>query len=209
MKSLLLADGCLYLYYSFFEFSPWLSFSLLSKRTAAQLLFPVYCFVLGKVLALLGNGQICVLFYVLRISGYISWIHFSIWNYSVILLRQKVFLKTSHDILLWNAEDHHLTQITLKYLDCIRRCPIRAMAGNSPVCFFFTVLKFFSGCREKKHKDYIIFVVRRLFYLCCCRKILLGSFFLFLFDFLIYNSHKFYMMDFVFSHLRCLFSISH
>jgi hypothetical protein len=52
-------------------------------------------------------------------------------------------------------EDHHLTQNTLKYFDCIRRCPIRPMDGNSPViCFFFTFLKFFSSCREKKHKDY-------------------------------------------------------
>jgi hypothetical protein len=60
-------------------------------------------------------------------------------------------------------EDHHLTQITLKYLDCTRRCPIRAMTGNSPDGFFFTVLKLFSGCREKKHKITTTFVVPRLF----------------------------------------------
>jgi hypothetical protein len=95
-------------------------FSLLSKRTIAQILFSIYCFVLGKVLALLGNGQICVLFYVLRISGYISWIHFHIWNYCVILLRQKVFSKTSHDILFANADwgspsDANHTQISWLY----------------------------------------------------------------------------------------------
>jgi hypothetical protein len=59
------------------------------------------------------------------------------------LLRQEVFLKTSHDILFANAEDHHLTLITLKYLDCIRRCPIRAMAGNSPDGFVFTINAYF------------------------------------------------------------------
>jgi hypothetical protein len=41
-------------------------------------------------------------------------------------------------------EDHHLTLITLKYLDCIRRCPIRAMARNSPDGFFFTINAHFS-----------------------------------------------------------------
>jgi hypothetical protein len=120
-------------------------YSLLSKRTTAQLLFPIYCFVLGKVLALLGNGQICVLFYVLRISGYNILNSIPYLELQRNIIAPRGFLKkTSHNILFGNAEDHHLTLITLKYLDCIRRCPIRAMAGNSPDGFFFTINAHFS-----------------------------------------------------------------
>jgi hypothetical protein len=61
--------------------------------------------------------------------------------------------KTFHDIL---SLDHHLTQNTLKYVDSTRRCPIRD-GWQQMLAFSSTptsVLKFFSGCREKKHKDY-------------------------------------------------------
>jgi hypothetical protein len=61
----------------------WMSVSTRCFRKEQQdsHFFPIYCFVLGKVLALLGNGRTCVLFYVLRIfkRRYIqSWLKVSI-----------------------------------------------------------------------------------------------------------------------------------
>ncbi len=124
-------------------------FSLLSKRTKSKdTFFPFIISFLGKVWRCWGMAKFA--------SCFTSCVYLRVY-----ILNSLPYLELKRNIIApegflenvpWH-EDHHLTLITLKYLDCIRRCPIRAMAFSSPSTLI-SVLKFFSGCRGKKHKDY-------------------------------------------------------
>ncbi len=97
----------------------WMSVSsrCFRKRTTAQLLFPHLLFCSWESFGFAGewpNLLYLKLFYVLCISEYIFWIHFHIWNYSVISLRQKVFLKMYHDMRITIWRKSHLNILTVQ-----------------------------------------------------------------------------------------------
>ncbi len=161
-------------------------------------LFDCACFVLGKVLALLGNGQICVLFYGCVLPIFKR--RYILNSIPYLELQRNIiapggFLKKNfHDTLrkfLTSDAKHAI-------VDCIRRCPTRVTAGNSPDGLFFTINAHF-GFKilfrfVKKNTKMATF--RRHFYLCCLSldpvRVLFFLFCFFLLDFPIDNSPKFY-----------------
>jgi hypothetical protein len=131
-------------------------YSLLSKRTTGQPLFSHLLFCSWESFGVAGEWPNLRL--VLRLA-YLQKTVYMLNSLPYLELQRNIiaprgFLKkTFHDIL---SLDHHLTQNTLKYVDSTRRCQIRdgwqqmLAFSSTPI----SVLKFFSGCREKKHKDY-------------------------------------------------------